>query len=782
MKMMNKALLGTILTAAACSYPAFAQQPPAAAPTIGTDSQLLKQADGITLRTAQGIVRVEPWTDRIIHVSAYRDPQWPGAYAPAIVAKPSRTGWTLTETPDAYVITTAALRVRVARSDGSVSFRSLDDKVLLEEGWRLIPGSSADSPAVRQGFNGASTSAVYGLGQHPNGLLNYAGSSIHLQQANRDVAIPMLVSQAGFGILWNNASVTDVDLDQAAASNPILFRSEAGGGVDYHFIYGPALDGVVAGYRHLTGDAPMMARWTWGLWQSKERYESQQELLDVASKYRSLNIPIDAVVQDWQYWRPGGWGSHEMDPARYPDPAAMLKTLHGENIHAIVSVWARFDPGTDNAHELDRAGALFPKLYPNVYPAGAGRWYDAYQPAARDLYWRQIMRSLGKVGFDGWWLDGSEAELGGQWGEMRAVQTGAGPGALVYNAYPLLHTTAVHDGMRRDIPDKRAFILTRSAFAGQQRNGAITWSGDTNGSWDHFRRQLPQGLNFSLSGIPYWSADIGGFFGGDPQDPAYAELFTRWFQFGTFNPMFRVHGTGNAKELWRFPPDTMQRLIAYDRLRYRMLPYIYALSWDVTANRGTMMRPLVMDFQDDAEVASIGDQYMFGRALLVSPVTHKGATTRTVYLPGDRRWYDFWSGQSYAPHQTIAAKADIDTIPLFVRAGSILPLGPAVQYADQRSDEPLELRIYPGANGSFLLYDDAGDGYGYEKGQYATVALSWNDATHSLTIGARKGAFPGMAAKQAIRVTCGAGASQGADSSSATYAGRELTVSLPHCG
>jgi alpha-D-xyloside xylohydrolase len=336
--------------------------------------------------------------------------------------------------------------------------------------------------------------------------------------------------------------------------------------------------------------------------------------------------------------------------------------------------------------------------------------------------------------------------------------------------------------MRRDIPDKRAFILTRSAFAGQQRNGAITWSGDTNGSWDHFRRQLPQGLNFSLSGIPYWSADIGGFFGGDPQDPAYAELFTRWFQFGTFNPMFRVHGTGNAKELWRFPPDTMQRLIAYDRLRYRMLPYIYALSWDVTANRGTMMRPLVMDFQDDAEVASIGDQYMFGRALLVSPVTHKGATTRTVYLPGDRRWYDFWSGQSYAPHQTIAAKADIDTIPLFVRAGSILPLGPAVQYADQRSDEPLELRIYPGANGSFLLYDDAGDGYGYEKGQYATVALSWNDATHSLTIGARKGAFPGMAAKQAIRVTCGAGASQAGAATSVTYAGREMTVSLANCG
>ncbi|MDE1984913.1 MAG: glycoside hydrolase family 31 protein [Alphaproteobacteria bacterium] len=736
-------------------------------------------ATGITLQTDQGTLILEPWTNRIIHVVAFHNPDWKGAYNPAVIGKPHQVAWTVAETSEAYTLSTPALQVRVDRATAALSFRDPSGKIILDEPAhaRSTPVSSDGPQAVRQDFAGSG--AYFGLGQHPNGLMNYAGNIIHLQQANRDVAVPMLVSQSGYGILWNDAAVTDVDVGTASDPAGLTFRSEAGGGIDYDFIYGPTLDDVVAGYRDLTGDAPMMARWTWGLFQSKEHYATQQELLAVAAKYRALHAPLDAVVQDWQYWQAGQWGSHVMNPARYPDPAGMMQTLHGEHVHAIISVWPRFDLGTANLAELDKAGGMLAPVYPNVYPKGEGRWYDPFSAAGRDIYWRQIMRTLGRDGFDGWWLDASEAELGGQWGQMRDITTAAGPGAVVYNAYPLMHTTAVHDGMRRDIPGKRVFILTRSAYAGQQRNGAITWSGDTSGSWDNFRRQIPEGLNFSLSGIPYWSNDIGGFFGGDPKDPAYAELFTRWYEYGVFNPMFRVHGTGDSKELWQFEPDIQQILLRYDQLRYRLLPYIYSLSWDVTHNRGTMMRPLVMDFQDDPQVADITNQYMFGKALLVNPVTQKGAAVRTVYLPGKTPWYDFWTGTRFGAGQVIAAKADLGTIPVYVRAGSVLPLGPVVQYANEETDKPTELRVYPGADGQFLLYDDAGDGYGYQKGQYATVRLSWNDAEHRLIIGRRQGSYPGMAKSRRFEVTCGFTSTQ--KPQAVSYTGGERSVLLPDC-
>jgi alpha-D-xyloside xylohydrolase len=409
-----------------------------------------------------------------------------------------------------------------------------------------------------------------------------------------------------------------------------------------------------------------------------------------------------------------------------------------------------------------------------------GRWYDAFSDVGRAIYWRQINSRLGKFGFDGWWLDGSEAELGGAWGQMRDVKTAQGPGAEVYNSYPLFHTKAVYDGMRHDIPSKRAFILTRSAYAGQQRNAAITWSGDTMGTWDVFRRQVPAGLNFSISGIPYWSADIGGFFGGKPSDPAYAELFIRWYQFGVFNPMFRVHGTGDGKELWQFDAATQKTLIDYDRLRYRLLPYIYSLSWDVTHNAGTMMRPLAMDFRTDQAALNIPDQYMFGKALMVAPVVQPSADVRTVYLPGKEAWYDFWSGKRLDGGRVVAAKADIGTIPVFARAGSILPLGPVKQYADQPSTEPIELRVYPGRDGSFVLYDDEGDGYGYEQGRYATVTLTWNDTQRRFTLGERAGKYPGMAATQAFRVVCGAEAA-GKQVHDVTFTGKPVAVDLPEC-
>jgi alpha-D-xyloside xylohydrolase len=723
---------------------------------------------GMQVRTDTGVLTIEPVAPRVIHVR-FGPAGFAGNYNPAVIARPEKIAFQIGEAADAWTLSTADLKVRVARADGNVTFQTADGKDILQEGGRDI------AHGVTQRFN--TGTAVYGLGQHQNGLLDYSGTIVRLQQANRDVAVPMLVSPKGFGILWNNAAVTDVEVDLPSGP-PIMIRSEAGG-VDYHFMYGPELDGVIKDYRRLTGTAPMMARWTWGLWQSKEHYATQDELLGIAARYRKMKVPLDAVIQDWQYWLPGQWGSHAFDKARYPDPAAMVKQLHDENVHAIISVWARLDPGTDNTRALDAIGGLYPATYPNVYPAGTGRWYDAFNPRARDLYWRQMMRGLGTLGFDGWWLDASEAELGGSWGQMRDVKTAAGPGSVVYNAYPLLHTTAVHDGMVRDQPEKRAFILTRSAYAGQQRNAAITWSGDTQGNWDTFRRQIPAALNFTLSGIPYWSADIGGFFGGKPADPAYAELFTRWFQFGVFNPMFRVHGTGDGKEIWQFDAATQKIMRDYIDLRYRLLPYIYSASWDVTHNDGTMMRALAFDFRADEHALHIPDEYMFGKALLVAPVVQATAQAREVYLPGTDAWYDFWSGAKLRAGQVVTAKADIATIPVYVRAGSILPLGPVKQFADEKSDAPIDLVVYPGKDGTYELYDDGGDGYAYQQGAHALVRMTWHDGARRLDIAPREGRYDGMPARQAFAVRCGP---QAGDVVKVDYDGRAAAVTLPHCG
>lgn len=724
----------------------------------------------LAIKAAGAFVQVEPWTDRIIHVRASKSPDWKGNYNPAVIGKPQQVAWTSSETATHYVLATAALKVLVDKSSGAVTFQDAKGAEILAEAPR-----TAGSAVQAFTYGGP----VMGLGQHLNGLLDYNGNRVHLQQANRDVAVPMLVSPTGFGVLWNNASITDVDVGIPSSPHPLVIRSEGGSGVDYHFIYGPELDDVVGGYRELTGQAPMMARWTWGLWQSKERYQTQDELLSVAARYREMKVPLDAVVQDWQYWSNGQWGEHRMEAARFPDPKAMIGKLHGQNVHAIISVWARFDTGTSNTAELDKAGALYPKTYRNVYPAGEGRWYDAYSPTARRQYWDQINRNLGKFDWDGWWLDASEAELGGNWGEMRDVRTAAGSGKDVLNAYPLMHTTGVFEGMRKDFPAKRPFILTRSAYSGQQRNAAITWSGDTHATWDVLRAHVPAALNFTLSGIPYWSADIGGFFGGDPADPAYAELFTRWYQFGAFNPMFRVHGTGPGKEIWNFPQPTRQILMDYARLRYRLLPYIYSASWDVTSRNGTMMRALAMDFRADRQAVSTPDQYMFGKTLMVAPVLSANTEVRTVYLPAQTEWFDFWTGERFAGGKVVAAKAGIATIPLFARAGTILPLGPDIQYADERSEDAIELRIYPGKDGNYTLYDDAGDGDGYTRREYATTLLEWEQAAGRLTINARQGAFPGMRRQQAFLVRC---ATQPAGKGVTVTAGEAATsVELPGC-
>ena len=687
-------------------------------------------SDGVTLRLNSGTLKLRIFSARTVEVIYSAGDSLPDTKSLAVINPPRHTRWKLVETTNEICLRTDEITVGVNRVTGAVAFYDKNGQPILREktdkGRSLTPDEVGGIQTLRceQDFALTPDEALYGLGQHQEGLMNYRGERVKLLQENREVAIPVLVSSRGYGILWDNPAVTEVDCG-AGVKGVMSWSSEAGDAIDYYFMYGPQLDSVIRDYRDLTGAAPMFGKWVWGFWQCKEHYATQQELLDVAAKYRAMNIPLDGVIQDWQYWTPHPWGSHEFDTNRYPDVAQMMRTLHAENVHLIISVWARFDPDCSNATELRSVGGLYSNVLANVYPKGKGQWYDPFSPAARRIYWEQISRNLFSLGIDGWWLDASEPELSGHWGEFRNYTTAAGSGAWVFNAYPLMHTTAVYQGQRAETSAKRVFILTRSAWAGQQRNAAVTWSGDISGHWNVFANQIPAGLNFVASGIPYWNTDIGGFFGGDPADPKYAELFTRWFQFGAFCPLFRVHGANHPKEMWRFNEATQKILIDYDELRYHLLPYIYSVSWMVTHDGYTMMRPLVFDFRADTNVFDIKDQFMFGPALMVCPVTKAGATNRKVYLPAGATWTDFWTGETYPGGQTMDTASPIETMPLFVRAGAIIPYGPRIQYAMQ-SANPIELRVYPGADGAFTLYEDEGDNYNYQKGKYSTIPITWS--------------------------------------------------------
>jgi len=492
----------------------------------------------------------------------------------------------------------------------------------------------------------------------------------------------------------------------------------------------------------------MYGEWAYGFWQSKDRYKSDDELLQIAGEYRGAHVPLDNIVQDWFWW------VHQGDPLftkDYPDVPGTLQKLHDEHVHAIISVWPVVDPKSENFQQMKALGLTIPGTTD----------YDATNPAAGDFYWSHLVGKLFAQGWDGFWLDSSEPEVAYlHGGESDAVlydkQLHIGNGALYTNVFPLMHTGNVYTHWRDTTNRKRAFILTRSGFAGDQRYAATTWSGDVFSTFHAFSRQIPAGLNFALSGMPYWTTDIAGYgppYARDTRDPAYQELYTRWYEFGTFCPIFRTHGhrANNENELFSYGP-VAPILVSYDKLRSRLLPYIYSLAWKVTSGDSTIMRPLVMDWRTDEKVWNIGDEFMFGPAILVSPVTREGATDRSVYLPPAARWYDFWTGKSMPGSQRIDAPAPLNHIPLYVRAGSILPIGPEVEYAGEKPDAPIELRIYPGANGHFDLYEDQGDTYNYEKGERAVIPIDWNDATQTLTIGSRLGSYPAMPQRRTFNI------------------------------
>lgn len=548
--------------------------------------------------------------------------------------------------------------------------------------------------------------------------------------------------------------------------------SEVGDGIDYYFMYGPEIDQVIAGYRRVTGQAPMMPLWAYGLWQCRQRYETQQQSLDALEGFRSRNIPLDNIVQDWFYWKADQWGSHQFDPQRFPDPEGWIQTIH-DKYHArlMISVWPKFYPNTENAKAMRARGFL----YEQGLAEGEKDWinfvytyYDAFNSDARKLFWSQMDRELFRKGVDAWWMDATEPELI-HGPELEGTKThmhptALGSGARMLNAYPLVNSQAVYEGQRSAAPNQRVFILTRSGFAGQQRYASAVWSGDITSTWTAMRKQISAGLSFSLSGLPYWTMDSGGFSvpprfsrgNATPEDiDEWRELNTRWFQFATFVPLLRVHGEFPYREMWYFGGEShpaYQTMLKFDRLRYRLLPYIYSLAGDVTQRGGSIMRAFVMDFRNDAKAREIDNQYMFGPSLLISPVTQYKARSRSVYLPQSAGWYDWWSGKMFTGKQTIEATAPYESMPIYVRAGALIPVGPDLQYAGEKPADPITLYVYAGADGSFTLYEDEGVNYNYEKGQFTRILLTWNNARHTLTIGKREGSFPGMLADRMFKL------------------------------
>jgi alpha-D-xyloside xylohydrolase len=789
-------------------------------------------AAGVTLAMSPGKMKLTVCSDSIVRVMYS-----PTATLPAgqdfVVTNHSwkKTSFKVADADGKVAVTTRKLKVAVDKATGAVAFYDASGKLLLAEpaaGGKTMTAATVNGESSfqpEQTFTSPADEFIYGLGQFQEGIWNWRGMPQELRQLNTEISIPMIVSSRGYGLLWNNAALTEFnpadtevtltnksgaftttgagdyvffvkDGDRRSqvgvqvngqtvvaitnmwvtynlsgkvnlpanttcsvtllgggnrakiSARPLgdatTFRSEVGDAIDYYFFYGPTADEIIAGYRLATGDAPLFPKAAYGFWQCRERYSSQAQMLAAASQFRSNQIPVDYIVQDWQYWGNHGWGAYEWDLKAYPDPTNMIAELHTNHFKYMISVWSN-PSGIVGKALAAMTNGLIPK-------SPSPPWMDVFNPAVRSLRWKYMDSAFFSLGADAWWQDATEP--GDDGNSVSGVQIFTGSANRMRNSYPLFASEATYDGQRGTDPGKRVVILSRSSYLGQQRYAAAAWSGDISGNWLTFARQIPGGLNYSITGLPYWTTDTGGFFHPRNQytSPDYNELLTRWFEWSTFCPILRIHGSGTATETWNWLPATQTNLIAYDQLRYRMLPYNYSVAWKITRDHYTPMRALVMDFPMDTNVFAIGDEYMFGPAFLVSPVTTPQAASRPVYLPSGTSWVDFWTGETLSGGKTVTADAPVNILPLFVRAGSIVPFGPVVQYATEKQADPIELRVYRGADGQFTLYEDEGDSYNYEKGKYATIPFEWNESRQSLTIGKRSGNFPGMLKERTFRV------------------------------
>ncbi len=709
----------------------------------------------------------------------------------SVIARPQKISLKTSQSGNVVFVKSDKISVAIDLRTAALKFSDSKENTLLNEkerGAKFAPFNDTGNQtfSVSQRFVLEPGEAIYGLGQQQNGRMIQRNFSVNMVQGNTDDYSPFFQSVKGYGVFWDNYSPT-LFKDQPEETS---LHSEVGEGIDYYFLYGGNADGVIWQMRELTGRVPMFPLWTYGFWQSKERYKSQDELVAVVKKYRELQVPLDGIIQDWQYWGNNYlWNAMDFLNPEFYNPKKMIDDVHQQNAHIIISTWSSFGPHTKPYKELNEKGLLFnfktwpesgsEKWPPNLdYPSGV-RVYDAYSAEARDIYWKYLNKGIFSLGMDGWWMDSTEPDhLSFQPSDFD-TKTSMGSFRKVRNAYPLMTVGGVYDHQRSVSRDKRVFILTRSAFAGQQRFGANTWSGDVTASWDALRNQISAGLNFSLTGMPYWNSDIGGFFLSKfPKklnDPEYRELYVRWLQFGAFCPMMRSHGADAPREIYQFGKkgepafDAIEKFI---RLRYNFLPYIYSTSWDVTAKHSSMMRALMMDFPKDQNALDIDDQFMFGKSILVSPITKamyvkpvdqnnlksgleedfSQIKSRELYLPKGADWYDYWTGEKMAGGQKLVKESPLNIIPLHVKAGSILPFGPDVQYATEKNWDNLEIRVYPGSNAAFDLYEDENDNYNYENGAYSTIKFAWDDAKRTLTVNERKGDFKGMLLSRKFKV------------------------------
>ena len=731
-----------------------------------------------------------------------------------------------------HTVSSDVLTVSLDAKTGALTFTAKGKTLLREKGaCQFEPRTTGpDSGAYRvtQCFQLDKDEAIYGLGTFQNGKINRRGEHKLMEQSNLEDFQNVLQSIKGWGIYWDNYSRTQFDDD---AVKGMSFSSEVGDCVDYYFMYGGSADGVIAQMRHLSGDVPMFPLWTYGFWQCKERYKSAAELLGVVDQYRALQVPLDGIVQDWQYWGSNYlWNAMDFLTEEYANGEQMIRDVHQKHAHFMISIWASFGPKTKAYRQLDEKGLLFDfETWPQSgltfwpprmdYPSGV-RVYDAFSPVARDIYWQHLKPLLDK-GTDAWWMDSTDPDFFNPKESDYDHRAGAnGTWRSLRNAFPLETVKGVYHNQRQTEHQKRVFIMTRSAFAGQQHYGSGLWSGDVASSWDMLRKQVPAGLSYSLTGCPNFNTDIGGFFcgsyntkgsGSAPQNPQFQELYVRWMQYGLFCPVFRSHGADAPREIWQFGKrgepvyDAIESQI---RLRYRLIPYLYSTAWQVTSNNESYLRPLFSDFAADKKVWNMTDEFMFGRSILAAPILNPQYTqekviredamtgwdakqpaagdnnvataidwstpkTVTKYLPKGTLWYDFWTGKSYRGGQSVTLQTSLDRVPMFVRAGSILPLGPEMQYTGEKPWDNLELRLYPGADGTFTLYEDEGDTYRYEQGVYTTIRFDWNDQARTLTIAERQGSYPGMLSSRQFTVILPDGTTK-----TISYHGHPITLTL----
>lgn len=736
-----------------------------------------KTSFGISCMLQQGVLNVYVLNDDIVEVKYTNLKELEAKTSlVALSVKSYLKNFSVAERDNNIIITTAKLKISINKNSQAITYDDLQNNIILEEPNdynkvmrdTTIAGIKTFSCATT--FKSPADEGLFGLGCHPLDSLsiNYKGRNQDMAIKYLTGAVPVMLSTKGYGLLWDNYAESKF-YGAEKNNTQYTYVSESGKMVDYYFFYGPSFDSIINSYRTLTGKAPMYPKWAFGLFQSQDRYKTQAEVLAPAAAYRNAHIPVDAIVQDWYYWYPLPIGSHVMYPAAYPNPTAMVDQLHDAHFHAMISIWPCFGSGTNNFNALKASGNLTSLVWNNIITHTPDTYYDAHSPKAREMYWDQARDSLIKrYGWDAWWVDQCEPDVSDP-NDRKTADIYTGKGIDYFNSYSLVHTEGLYNKWRRDINGKRIFLLVRQAFAGQQRNAATLWSSDITTTFHDFKDQVPQGLNACASGLPYWTSDIGGYLSRtspegvpDWKKPAMRELFIRWFQFGTFCPIMRIHGKGERALFSKnWDEKTRNILLQFDDLRYRLLPYNYSLGAKVTMDNYTIMRSLAFDFRNDTAVYSIPDEYMFGSAFLVSPVTEQLYTndsantstkTRKVYLPKDANWFDFWTNKKLEGGQTIDAVAPLDILPLYVKAGSIVPMGKVMEYATQRPADTIELRIYPGADASFTLYEDSNDNYNYEKGEYATFTFNWNDAKKILIISARKGSFPTMLKKRIFNV------------------------------